>query len=335
MKIILIGNSHPSSIETMYFNGFKMINKKVILFDPIKKLRRALGNKLNFFLFNFFLFNFFKLRIYNFLKKKKNILLIIFKGEYLDKKFIKLLKNKINNLVIININTDNPFFDNNLLNKKIINTIPSYDYYFTWSKAVQKKILFGKYLTENKVFYLPFGFDSSFRNSRYLKKKSNDRILFYGSWDSKREKVLMNLSKFKIDIYGNGWNNASASFKNKFNIFYKDIYAQELAKKIPKYTCCLNFNRPQVMDDHNMRFFEVTGFGGILLSSFTKDQSSFFKEGEVFYFRSISELKKKLIYIKNNSFYFNIKKIVFEKSKINTYQNRCRYILQSIKLKKE
>ena len=138
-NILLIGNSHPSSIEVMFYNGFKSLNKKVFLFDPGKNFRekfkfRFLSVVLNVFYF----FLFYKILTIEIFKKKYD-LIILFKGAYVDESFLNFLKKKFVKSFIININTDNPFYDSNLQNRRIIRSIKFYDYYFTWSKSIQKK----------------------------------------------------------------------------------------------------------------------------------------------------------------------------------------------------
>lgn len=330
-NILLIGNSHPSSIEVMFYNGFKSLNKKVFLFDPGKNFRekfkfRFLSVVLNVFYF----FLFYKILTIEIFKKKYD-LIILFKGAYVDESFLNFLKKKFVKSFIININTDNPFYDSNLQNRRIIRSIKFYDYYFTWSKSIQKKIIFSKFLKPQKVKYLPFGYDDKYRKKEYLLKRKINKVLFYGSWDMQREKILKELDNINIDIYGNAWDKASPGFKKKFNIFYKDIFGSVLAKKVAQYKLCINLHRPQVENSHNMRFFEVTGYGGILLTPFTKEQNNFFNEGDVFYYKNIPDLKKKLLTVKNNKFYFNIKKKVFKKSLENSYKSRCKYILKCLK----
>ena len=52
---------------------------------------------------------------------------------------------------------------------------------------------------------------------------------------------------------------------------------------------------------HNMRTFEVTGNGGLLISQRTEEQLDFFEEDkEAIYFDELGELKEKLNYMQNN-----------------------------------
>lgn len=52
---------------------------------------------------------------------------------------------------------------------------------------------------------------------------------------------------------------------------------------------------------HNMRTFEVPGYGGVLIADRTEEQSSFFEEGkEAVYFSSIDELRDKLHYLESS-----------------------------------
>ena len=74
--VIIIGNSHPSSIENMFYNSFKRKNIKVNFFDPNKSLNKIINNKLMIKFFKFIYFYCYNYAIYNYLNlnKKDNII---------------------------------------------------------------------------------------------------------------------------------------------------------------------------------------------------------------------------------------------------------------------
>lgn len=328
-NILIIGNSHPSSIEKMFYHSFRKLEIKVQFLDPNLYIKLYKKNKVYF---KFFQNNYFKNYneiIYENIKKKyKSHIIFFFKGESLNKRFLEKLKLFKEN-IYINYFTDNPFYGKS----KYLDIIKYFDFYFTWSKEVKKNILKQKlYLKKSSINYLPFGYDFRYRKKIDLLKSNNNKYLFYGSWDAQREKVLEKLKSDNIDIYGNGWHKACKLFKKNNNIYYKDIFGQNLSNKINKYNAVININRPQVRNAHNMRLFEVVGYGGLVITKETHETLNFFKKNnEIITYKNFKELK---IIIKKNIKLFNrnkMRKKCFNKSKSHSYLTRCEKILDIIK----
>ena len=192
---------------------------------------------------------------------------------------MKKIKENFKDNIYINYNTDNPFFEDLSINKKIRDCIEYFDYYFTWSKKIKNLIIKKKIKEQNRVVYLPFAYDSRYRYKLLINRsKLIKKVLFYGSWDREREKILSKISSDKIEIYGNAWQNSSLKFQKKYKIFFRDIYGSDLVEKIQKYSACLNINRKQVYSAHNMRLFEVTGYGGLIITPSTTETKIFFKK---------------------------------------------------------
>ena len=332
-KIIIIGSSHPSSIENMFYNSFRKLNIDVKLLDPNKHLTKLIHNKFFIKIFRnvyFYFYNRVISKYLNFNKKNKNNIIFFFKGESLNKSFLIKIKDKFKDYTIINFNTDNPFHSNSILNKKIKGCIEYFDYYLTWSKEIRNKIIKNRFKKKNKVLYLPFAFDS-----KYMKKfnlntlQVKDKILFYGSWDKNREEIINKLNSKKIEIYGNAWEKASSDFKKHYKIYFKDIFGAQLVKKIRNYGACLNINRLQVGSAHNMRLFEVTGYGGLLISPATKETNFFFKNNkEIITYENLSTLKNILTINFKNPKLKNIRKNSLKVSKNHSYVIRSAKILK-------
>ena len=328
-NILIIGSSHPSSIEKMFYHSFKKLKLKVQFLDPNLNIKLYKKNKIYFKLFKNNYFKNYNEIIYDNLKKKyKSNIIFFFKGESLNKKFLEKLRLFKEN-IYINYFTDNPFYGKS----KYLNIIKYFDFYFTWSKDIKKNIIKKKlYLKKYAINYLPFGYDFRYRKKINLLKLNNKKYLFYGSWDIQREKVIEKLQLDNIDIYGNGWHKAGKLFKNKNKIYYKDIFGQNLASKINKYNAVININRPKVNNAHNMRLFEVAGYGGLIITKETHETLNFFKKNcEIITYKNYKELKNIL---KNNIKLFNrnkIRKKCFNKSKFHSYITRCEKILKIIK----
>ena len=334
-KIIIVGNSHPSSIEIMFYNSFKNLNQDVHFLDPNKFLFKIINNKFFIKIFRNIYFYFYNRVIFKFLNKQlQQSVIFFFKGDNLNAKFLNKIKTKFIKNKFINYNTDNPFYNNNNSNLKIKSCIKYFDYYFTWSKEIKDEIIKNKLHSKGRILHLPFAYDSKYRKKLSLNNLViNNKILFYGSWDKERELILNQLDPHKIDVYGNAWENSSRIFKAKYNIYFKDIYGAKLANLIRGYGACLNVNRPQVGEAHNMRLFEVTGHGGLLITKMTKETNSFFKNKDncVLIYKDLNELKKTVRLDLNKLFLRKMRKTSYKMTKYHSYDNRCNEILTILK----
>jgi len=277
-KILIIGSSHPSSLETMYYKAFKNLEfENIILKDFNITSNFSIKRVLISLSFDKILY---KKKIINFFKNYENYfdLVIVFKGMELDKETLFKLKTQSPLSKWLNIYTDDPFNINSKSssNKNILECLSFYDFYCIWSKNIKKKL---EAIIGSKAIYLPFAFDSlvKFKNDFNF---NHSNILFYGTYDLTRGELLKHITNYSVDIYGNNWKYSKLKNIKNFNIYYKDIYQDELSSAIFRSKLVLNNTREQVGDAHNMRTFEIPGYKGVMLTTRTEEQNYFFPENE-------------------------------------------------------
>ena len=90
------------------------------------------------------------------------------------------------------------------------------------------------------------------------------------------------------------------------------IYNRQYTEAIQNAAGVINLLRRQNIEEesHNMRTFEVPGYGGLLIANRTEEQSSFFEEDkEAVFFNGVEELNEKLNFLgRNREFIERIKK---------------------------
>ncbi len=332
MKILIIGEDNFNSLERIYKDNFLKLKCNNVRIISTFKPKNFFFKKILNFHEKFFYLIYCLLQNLVLIKKIKNDkkfydLVIVFNGYDLFKNTIKYIKAKSLNSTI-NIQTDNIFIKKNILKENL----KLFDKIYIWSKEIQKKINKNFKIKKKKIFFLPFAFDQSL--SKYIKqKKINKKILFYGSWDEDRENLLKKIDHKILKIFGNGWENAKQSFKNKYEI-KKELLGKKLVTEISQSLVCLNILRFQAKNFINMRAFEVIGYGGTLLSEYSKEHFLFFKNyGDMIYFRDIKEINniyKKILLKKNRLIKIRKKNMV--KIKKHDYLNRARFILKNEKI---
>lgn len=331
-NILIIGNREKNSLENFYYKAFKKLNIKTTFF----KIEKTIKNRIYAKLLNIYPninYVFLRSKIYNFINnsKKDFDLIIIFKGLYLNKKLLRNLKTKYKNALIINIFPDDPFRlkNKNISNIDFFKTINEFDVFCIWSIKLKKKL--EKKFKNVKIIYLPFAYDNLHNfNFTFKHKNTFDKILFIGTYDKHRYKIL-NSIKYDKYVCGGNWNKLFIYNKNK--TFHKHVHGRKLLKLIISSKISLNILREQNLTSHNMKTFEITGNKGLLLTTRSYEQDLFFKENkESFMYSNIKELNKKIDFIMKNPKVANkIRTQGYLKAKKHTYFNRAKYIISLIK----
>ena len=178
--------------------------------------------------------------------------------------------------------------------------------------------------TESHV--IPFGYDDAHMPTAGMDGNAYaHQNIFIGAWDKERMDWLQKIHSVKVIIYGDS-NWAKISTHHQYaNISYagSSKYGMEYNIALQGAGSVINLLRRQNMeeDSHNMRTFEVPGYGGLLLSNRTKEQSEFFEEDkEAVYFDEVGELNDKLAFLsKNESIANKIKQAAKSRSEKSGY----------------
>ena len=242
--------------------------------------------------------------------------------------------------MIINFNPDNPFNLNPATSNDLIRkSIPLYDHYFIWGKFLVPKL---KDAGAKNVEYLPFAYNPDLHYPVTVgeneEKVYGSDIAFIGSWDRERESWLKHLADYDLAIWGNGWKNINLFSKLKIRIKNKAVMGEEFSKVCNASKIILNLVRKQNNNAHNMRTFEVPACKGFMLTTRTKEQCEFFKEGkDIACFETPEELTIKIKeYLLNNEIRKKFSEEAYKKVQSHTYIERAKVILgicKSLELK--
>ncbi len=300
-KILLVGffnkDENKYSYSDSFYNKLLELGYIVEKFNYRKKI--FFLSKINSWLIHFFL-----------LRRAKSFnpdLIFFIKAETIYSKTIKKLKK--NNCSMVNFYPDNPFvFCNGNSNKEVLNSLPYYDCFLSWSKLLMPILSVAGC---RSVYSFPFAYDKYIFekniNEQDISNYKNE-VCFAGTWEPEREEwltgLVQRLPNLDLFIYGNLWheNLTRDSILRKF-LKGKAIYKDELIETFKTSKIVLNFIRKQNGTSHNMRTFEVPATGAFLLTQRTKEQAEeLFKESEsIECFGSTDELVSKIqFYLKND-----------------------------------
>lgn len=296
-RILIVGSQAPVALENMYFRAFQNLKMNCVdFFDSDIAVGAHFCRR---FVYPWKSAELSK-KLQYFLKDKRSFYdwIIVFKGMPFTLQNLERGRELAGNSLWININPDDPFNveSRGASNGNVLNSILFYDIYAIWSLSIRDRL---EKMGCRKAVYLPFGCDDEMHGKFILSKEipTPGKVLFMGTWDRQREKILNCLRDCDVDIYGDGWQNIRGWSSLRGKIKGGLICGVSAREKVAQATICLNLLRPQNKGSHNMKTFEIPAMGGFMLSTRTLEQTSFFREGlEADYFSDENELLKKVHY---------------------------------------
>lgn len=334
-KILIVGSSIKWSLSMSYYRAFKKLGLEVSIFDDEKTFQSFL-NIDNRYIYRF-CWRWFSLLIQKKfmkeIKREKPDTILVIKGQLIQPYSLKKIKNEFPNIVLCNLNPDNPFntwhYGNS--NHLIIKSIPLYDIYFIWGKFLIQKL---KKAYAQQVEYLPFGYDPELHYpievTNEEKEYYGSDISFIGSWDKEREWWLSYLLDYNLKIWGDHWEKASKKIQQRWTRIR--VVEEDYSKVCNASKINLNFIRKQNGSAHNMRTFEIPACKGFMISNRTDEQMGIFEEKkEADYFNNLNELKNKIdYYLIREKQITEIKDASYKRLKQdkNSYEDRAKVIIE-------
>lgn len=287
----MVGSFGIGALEHQYSRGLKNKGFEIYEYDiqkEVNSIRELSILTKAFFKFNQKVYyNKANKELLSLVKSIKPKILFVFKGMEVFPETLAQIKQQ--GVLLINYNPDHPylFFSEGAGNINVKNSISIYDIYISYSTTIVNEL---NRFYKNSVC-IPFGFDETIR----VNNNPIDEIVFIGAYDKIREAELSSINSEKLFIYGpTNWgtklNKKSVLLKKyKGKPLYNNDYYNVLSNSIAS----INFLRKQniIEGSHNMRTFETTGVGGLLISNRTQEHESFFEDGkEAFFFSDLNEL---------------------------------------------
>lgn len=205
------------------------------------------------------------------------------KGESVLPNYVNKIRKEVGSKIVLWYPDDPRFFTS--LSRHIA---PSYDVIFTCS---QRATDLYRSIEIEKVHRLPFACDPELHVNDFNAHEKTRKALFIGSFSPKRYKLIKKLISMgtKIDIIGSNW---PPSFFNY--VVSKAILGQQYVSALQSYSVILNIHQ-DILYGPNMRTFEATGSGALLLSDAVEDINTFFSPNrEILLYETAEEAFEKI-----------------------------------------
>lgn len=324
---MIIGSFGDGAIEQFYKRGFEKCGVNVDTYASVDQYYQAIAkntagrllNKLSPAIF----YKKINEQLLSFMEGRKYEVVLVFKGMELYRDTVKQLKRHAG--VLVNYNCDHPFkfYSAGSGNKNVLDSIREYDVHFSYSGNITEQL---KKDFQQQAYCIPFGYDKYTSGSGHPDTRLyNGRFLFIGAYDKQRTAALDQLNTPFLDIYGDAkWRTRNLHRPNIVKAYrQRPLYGSNYIDAVSNAAGIINLLREQNINEnsHNMRTFEVPGYGGLLISQRTTEQQEYFRENEeAVYFASMDELRDKIDFLrKNPRVATNIQRAGHEKS------IRCKY----------
>lgn len=309
MKILFLGAFGKGALENFYVDGFGQFPVSLEKFDITEKYYQKISSSLVNRVVNKlkpdYFFREINEALLSYVRNRHYDVVLVFKGLTLLPD--TLLQLKKHTTLLCCYNPDHPFrfYSAGSGNRNILESISVYDLYINYARSVSAEMA-KRYPV--KVATIPFGYDS--RPFQKIKADwltaLSEKIIFVGSFDLERARFLKSIDEENLLIFGDQkWRTRTSAFRSLRMAFAgRGLYDDEYKLANQSAFASLNILRKQNLEEqsHNMRSFEVPGYGGLLLSNRTEEQEYFFEDmKEAVFFDDALELQEKLAFLKRNN----------------------------------
>lgn len=342
MKVLILGAFDAAALERKYTRAFDQLGVDYDVYDVVTPYYAAIQKSV----FSKLLYRVVPEQVYQpinrnllaFLKGKRYDVVIVFKGMALMPSTIGELKAYTQLLVCYNPDHPFHFYSPGSGNINVRDSIRNYDLYGTYSVRIAAALK-TEYGVESAV--IPFGFDDHITPDLSAQQRVKGKFIFAGAYDRHRASLMERLVPDNILIFGDAkWaTRTSLASRSKQWFTGRALVNQDYADAIAAADGMFNFLREQNIQEqsHNMRSFEVPGYGGVLISHRTEEQLAFFEEDkEAIYFDSLEELNDKLHFLKQHPQEIQkIKSMARQRSVRSgyTYTDRAKTLLDIIRFR--
>jgi spore maturation protein CgeB len=184
-----------------------------------------------------------------------------------------------------------------------------------------------------QILYSPLGYDPIGHAPVAASQKADQRVVFVGGWEPRRERLLRAACTVTpgVAVWGYGW---AIAQRSRFDILRAlrlgrldpghrlylgrpqqslasairsgegangEIYEDRYSEAIASSAIALGFVREVCPDQHTTRTFEIPAIGGFMLADRTEEHLDFFEEGrEAEFFEGDDEYMEKVSYYLSN-----------------------------------
>ncbi len=299
---MVIGPMGPGQLAASFARAFERLGKQVSRFDCDRAYYSALpGAQCRAVrrLLRGWLWQRMNAQTVAIIRRTRPDFVLVIKGTYLHAATVRLIRHTLG-IPIGNYYPDNPYCGvpldprhTSAQRRDLVAILAEYTRVWIWQRDLARQLR----QTGVAAAYLPFGVDPAFATSAPNPVCAScgpaHSVVFVGNHTDKREAHLRAVTRHTVGLWGNRWTRAASGTRHITHS--RALVARQCAAAYAAAAVSLNVLSDLNMPGHNMRTFEIPGGGGVMLSSFTREQAEFFPEDDAaVYYRDPAEIDDKL-----------------------------------------
>jgi spore maturation protein CgeB len=332
---LVVGEFVEGAIGVSYVRAFRTLGHEVFSFDSTEELLRLsplARNRYTRYVGRSAFALVMNLKLLSAAVRVRPNLVFVLKGPYVAPWALKRIRSRIG-ANLVNLNPDNPLYPD-FTTRYIRRTIPLYDCYFTFLRDIILKL---RAAGSPRVEYLPFAYDPEIHqpvdSSEDERSRWGHDVVFVGAWDQEREAWLEPLADFDLGIWGYQWTKLDPRSPLRRRVCGEGMFGLAMARILSASKIVLNNLRPQGINGHNMRTFEVPACGAFELTQRSAGQIEFFAEGrEIECYANTTELREKVAaYLADEHARRRIAEAGHEAVRPHTYLERAAKLIEVVR----
>lgn len=346
-RLLLIGPSAYGQLPSSYGRSFERQGWDVFNFDYERAYFEAAWYAQNRYwrrALRSFLWNRLNRATIEVARCVKPDLVVAIKAAYLDPETIFRVRAELG-VPFVNFYPDNPYCGVSWVpghasaqRYDLLEAFRQYSALWIWERGLAERLR----RDGVQAACLPFGVDPDLfypkpggSGEKCEECRGAHQIVFLGQCRSKRRAHVKAVRRHDVALWGEGWSHPFFIRTGAHRAHRNPSYGEACAKVYSSAAACLNILDDLNMPGHNMRTFEIPASGGVMLSSYTKEQDEFFPENEAaMYYRHPSELDEKIQQLVDDPrLRARLRANALEIAARHTYRARARKILDDLGLR--
>jgi hypothetical protein len=278
-RLLIVGATGEGALETAYQAAFQRAGVETEIFEPDAALAGLRGSRV----LNRVTWSLQHIPVSMALERRiargpRPDAVLVVKGYFLSQHCIRACRAQ-SGVPWLNFNPDSPFDPGRSTSSRHIRAaLRDYDLCAIWSRDLVREL---SARGVRRAEYLPFAAAKEMHHPSAARDPSLARsLVFVGSYDAQRARVLEALAGLPLVIQGNAWEDLPRRSGLRKHVRSRAVYGAELRRVVSSALASINILRPQNAGAHNMRTFEVPAMGGLMLTTRSAEQQAFFPEGE-------------------------------------------------------
>ncbi|MBI4514602.1 MAG: glycosyltransferase [Deltaproteobacteria bacterium] len=303
-RVLLIGPFGPGQLPESFARAFERLGYEVFRFDSDRAYFEAgpgPGNRFVRRLLRRVLWERMNRSTCEIIRCVRPRFVLTVKGTYLHAETVARVRRELG-VPFVNYYADNPYCGvpwnprkSSTQRRDLIAVLREYTQVWIWERGMAQRLV-----TDGVAAgYLPFAVDPEI--SRPLTPAAcaecgtRHEVIFIGQHCEKRQAHIGAVRQHSVALWGSRWQRAAAALNGQARIHQGAVFGADCAALYSSAALALNVVDDLNMPGHNMRTFEITGSGGLMLSTYTAEQAEFFPEDQAaLYYREPAEIDDKI-----------------------------------------